>query len=351
MKYYLCEYETDGRAQNTAGIKARVDAERIFINMGFKPINIEIDGYSGKLKKITSIPTIYSQMKKKLAKLQSDDWLFIQFPLIHHTIGIGDLLHSLKEKGIKTVLLIHDLDMLRKEKAKSSSFLSKLRIRLEEPGVLRNAAFCIVHNEMMKKELIDFGIVERGLICLGIFDYLKENNFNDNISQNAPIIIAGSLRPFKSGYIYNLPPDIEFNLYGVGYEGNESETIKYKGAFMPEKLVFIMEGSYGLVWDGDTSSTCAGPFGEYLKINNPHKTSLYISAGIPVIIWEKAALASFITENNLGIVISSLEDIKYKVNSISKEEYANIVKSVREMGEKLSKGYFLTLTINKLLEQ
>ena len=32
----------------------------------------------------------------------------------------------------------------------------------------------------------------------------------------------------------------------------------------------------GLVWDGDSCSSCSGVCGEYLKINNPHKISFYL---------------------------------------------------------------------------
>ena len=58
-----------------------------------------------------------------------------------------------------------------------------------------------------------------------------------------------------------------------------------------------MEGSFGLVWDGISVETCAGVYGEYLKVNNPHKTSLYLASGIPVIIWKEAAWLSLLNAN------------------------------------------------------
>ena len=65
-----------------------------------------------------------------------------------------------------------------------------------------------------------------------------------------------------------------------------------------------------------SSETCKGSFGEYLRINNPHKTSLYLASGIPVIIWSKAALAEFIEKNKCGITVDSLYEIadKLKIN-------------------------------------
>ena len=73
-----------------------------------------------------------------------------------------------------------------------------------------------------------------------------------------------------------LPENQKFNLYGVGYTGNTNKDIKYYGAFPPEQLPYVMQGAWGLVWDGTSSNTCEGVFGEYLRINNPHK-NIFIS--------------------------------------------------------------------------
>ena len=35
--------------------------------------------------------------------------------------------------------------------------------------------------------------------------------------------------------------------------------------FLPEELIENLEGSLGLVWDGNTIETCDGPFGNYLR--------------------------------------------------------------------------------------
>ena len=72
------------------------------------------------------------------------------------------------------------------------------------------------------------------------------------------------------------------------------KNVKYCGQYKPEELPEKLEGGFGLVWDGDDLGACTGVFGEYMKYNNPHKTSLYLASGLPVIIWEKAAMAKYI---------------------------------------------------------
>lgn len=82
-----------------------------------------------------------------------------------------------------------------------------------------------------------------------------------------------------------------------------------------------MEGDYGLVWDGAELNCCAGTVGEYLKYNNPHKVSLYIASEMPIIIWEKAALAKFVKDNNIGITVSSLYELPEVLSKVTKQEY------------------------------
>lgn len=98
------------------------------------------------------------------------------------------------------------------------------------------------------------------------------------------------------------------------------------GFVKSDDLIATAQGDFGLVWDGTSVSTCTGDFGEYLQYNNPHKTSLYIRCQLPVIIWNKAALADFVRENGIGICVDSLEELEKILNTLSEEEYAEMKK-------------------------
>ena len=102
------------------------------------------------------------------------------------------------------------------------------------------------------------------------------------------------------------------------------------------------------MWDGNSIQTCASVFGEYLRVNNPHKTSLYLAAGIPVIIWAEAALAEFVSENECGITITSLEGLSARLKNVSEEEYENLKKNAARVGEKLRKGYYTQKAISQV---
>ena len=198
------------------------------------------------------------------------------------------------------------------------------------------------------------GIDKNKLISLEIFDYLipdfDEKFDPEKIQKEKPTIIAGTLRLHKARYVYDLPENVNFNLYGVGYEGKSKENIKYFGSFMPDDLPFAMEGSFGLVWDGESADTCSGIYGEYLKINNPHKTSLYLASGIPVVIWKKAALADFVIKNKCGIVVNNLSEIDEVKAKISEADYIEMKKNVLKISRKLRSGYYLLKATEKIMK-
>ena len=109
--------------------------------------------------------------------------------------------------------------------------------------------------------------------------------------------------------------------------------------------------SFGLVWDGDSIETCSNRFGEYLKINNPHKLSLYIAAGLPIIIWSGAAEAAFVRENNLGIIVDSLHDMENQLLEMSNSQYDKYVRSVEDISRKIRGGYFMSRAIDSALSK
>ena len=125
----------------------------------------------------------------------------------------------------------------------------------------------------------------------------------------------------------------------------------YKGSFKPDEVPGVLEGSFGLVWDGNTASTCGGNTGEYLRYNNPHKTSLYLASGIPVIVWSEAAMSGFVSENHVGIAVGSLYEIEEKVNAISDADYKEMKDNAIAVSAKLRSGYYFETAIKTVLSK
>ncbi|HAJ97911.1 MAG TPA: galactofuranosyltransferase [Ruminococcus sp.] len=350
MLYFTKEKVVSVYSQMNAGTKAREDINSILQNHGWKPIELvttrdeEAESTMGKLQKVKEHKKIGDLMDEAFSPLKRGDTLLIQFPLLSHTIfGIFSF-RKLKAKGVKIVLLVHDLEIIRIALG-NASFFRKMRINIEEKTLLQACDNIIVHNKRMKKALASMGLDENKMIELEIFDYLIPDYDvqakREKTAKDKPIIIAGNLRPNKAGYLYHLPTAPDYNLYGIGYEPEKPvPTVHYLGSFQPDELPAELEGSFGLIWDGETSETCSGVFGSYLKINNPHKTSLYLASGIPVVIWKKAALAEFIVKNGCGIVVESLKDIPDVISRLSEEDYRKMQSNTVKISKRLRDGYY-----------
>ena len=369
MNYYSKEVTDIKFLYKTAGVKARDDVEYILRGIGYKEIGIptlrDDRKNVGKVKKVLAhfkVRNLWNKMTKELSK---GDTILIQYPIREHTIFLSSVLRNIRKRGAKIIFLIHDLDSLRYEFEKETD-VSKLKgKRLEiEQKALHFGNRIIVHNKAMLEKMVELGFDRRKLVSLEIFDYIVpedgdkkaaegddsgKNGIGSSVTTEAkgervakelPVIIAGNLSKVKSEYIYKLPESVKFNLYGVNYEGEEKENISYKGSFMPDELPHELSGSFGLVWDGESAETCSGVYGEYLRINNPHKTSLYLASGIPVIIWSKAALADFVKENKVGIVVDSLYNIPDVLGWMTAEEYNEMKKNAGMMAKKLRDGEF-----------
>lgn len=111
-----------------------------------------------------------------------------------------------------------------------------------------------------------------------------------------------------------------------------------------------MHGDFGLVWDGDSADACAGNTGAYLRYNNPHKTSLYLACGMPVIVWREAAIADFVLKNEVGIVVESLSGLDEIISAISDESYQKMCKNAARIGQKLRAGEYFKAAMEQALE-
>ena len=349
MKYYLKDSFLHNAHEKNAGSKARNDVEAILISEGYEGLELKVENWY-KMNFFKAQQHKYRATKSVFDQLGAGDELVIQFPIIHHTFFISQLIKQAQKRGARFYLLIHDIETLRHAAGSEVKFRHKVRNYFQEKKALMSVDGIIVHNDIMKKVLVGQGVPADKMVSLEIFDYLIPNFAEKpNLQKDQPIIVAGNLNPAKSGYLYNLPEQPAYNLYGVGYD--ESRALKntsYFGSFMPDDLPAALEGSFGLVWDGDSSETCQGSYGNYLRFNNSHKASLYLASGFPVVVWKESALAHFILEKSCGIAVASLHDLEAALENLTEKEYADLSENARRIGKDLREGYYLRSALKKL---
>lgn len=349
MKYYLKEEFLHDNNVKNAGNKARNDVEEIVKREGYQALVLSVDNWY-------EMRTLKAQLHKSKAfgqaldQLKQGDELLIQFPMLHHSFFSTNHVKKVQKKGVKVHFIIHDLEALRYVKVDNIPLKHKIRVQIQESGLLGVADGIIAHNPIMKSVLVEKGVEAGKIVSLGIFDYLIPNfQEKTGLTKNQPIIVAGNLAQEKAGYLYSLPEEPAYNLYGVGFDESRAlanET--YFGSFLPDELPAALEGGFGLVWDGDSAATCSGVFGEYLRYNNSHKASLYLASGFPLVVWKQSALSHFVLENGCGIAVESLHDLKEAIDNLSDADYQDLVDNAKRVGQEIREGHYLKTALKHL---
>lgn len=326
----ICYLSRNYRGIDSAGNKAKTDIEQIMESHGFRNVGLKQTRHRNVV--VAFCCTLFSVLKG-LFCLRKGDVLILQYPLKKYYVFVCNMAHL---RGCKVITLIHDLGSFRRKKLTIPQEISRLD----------HSDCVIVHSENMKNWLIEHGIKAK-LQVLEIFDYLSDTQHVDGNGfpkSPARILFVGALSSYHNDFLYkqaNSPHSYDLVLYGSGLEVEKLEgKVDYKGFVSSDELIKTAEGEYGLAWYGSSLEGGSGTLGEYLQYNAPHKMSLYVRCGLPIIVWEKAGLASFVNNNNIGICISSLTELEGILSKMNTEQYMEMKKNVLQISDKLSHGYY-----------
>lgn len=340
---------------NHAGVKAPSDISSIAHDMGMIRFSFPAQKYMFPKKfdvirgKIWLLKTCSERWATLRRTVQREDIVFYQHPMYGARAALKNIPLIKKKKGCRFIVLIHDLESLRMG-VEGLYNKSKKTAELSDQNLLKQFDLIICHNEHMRQYLIQNGFDPERLINLEIFDYLtKEKISHRSRGKNPSLAVAGNLHPGKSGYLYEMfrgrgnrnNESLFVNAYGINFDKNGvSDRIRYQGSYPSENLPGILQGDFGLVWDGPSADSCVGNTGVYLRYNNPHKTSLYLASGMPVMVWEEAAIADFIKEHHVGITVNNLYEAADAIRRVSDQEYEEMCANAANIGNMLREGYF-----------
>lgn len=348
MKNELRFFSEKNHRGNHAGTKARNDVEAVLHTMAARPVNSKAYVLTSDDEEKQIISNVHNRIDLYRlyaeAALINRNIIVIQYPILSFDFEYEYLKRL--SAGNRLILLIHDLHSLRGV-GKSLS---------EEISILNLAYVVLVHSEQMKKVLSDAGLSVPFIQVISLFDYLYPET-GDPLSKNIrekqchihdkdcfEVSFAGNLGKsvFLKEAVYT-NTDIRFHLYGSGVS-EDLKSLKnavYHGSYLPDVIPEKLQGDFGLVWDGESIDSCSGLLGEYLKINSPHKLSLYIAAGMPVIVWDKSAAADFVAGNKIGVCLDSIRDLDDKLRSVPVDEYMHMLDRLLRLRKSICTGEHL----------
>ena len=337
----LCYITRNYRNVDGAGNKAKTDNEDTLRQMDATNLGLPRTFYPNKV--VTFFLDLAGVIKYTFT-IRKDDVVLLQYPVKKY---FSFLCNVARLRGAKTIALIHDLGSFRRKKLT----VEKEIIRL------MHADYVIASNDTMRQWLKEHGY-KHPLGALGLFDYRSISQFrNQQPTDTLRLVYAGALAMRKNAFLLKLAEQemsFELHIYGKreGLPEMQDNTRMIFHPFTPaDTFIQEAEGDFGFVWDGDSLDSCTGNFGEYLRWNSPHKVSFYIRAGLPIIIWKQAAVASIIEQEGIGITIESISELGDVLKTITPERLAEMRENVRRVSDCLSHGHFLQEAIKTALQE
>ena len=333
MNYVLEEFRTE---RYDATSKARRDVNYFVYNkLGFKPV-AKLRGDKTTIGLYLDI--IWSFIKIFL--LRSSDTLLVQCPLEL----LPSILRIKKMRNFKIIYLIHDVFFIKYSVCHIPNHVKEIQ---KFKVLLESCDEVIAHNDIMISKLESLGI-HCNFHNLQIFDYftkcpLKERTYS--MGQKPTVAFAGAL--IRNPFLHKI--DIQNHSYDLIVYGSPDLNFKniiYKGSVDANLLPEVIEGHFGLLWADDYEQK---EIDNYMMYNNPHKLSLYIVAGMPIITWSKYAAAKFISDNKIGCCIDSLDQLDDVIGNITPDYYQEMVNNCKKIRFQLVNGENLKRAIEECL--
>jgi glycosyltransferase involved in cell wall biosynthesis len=308
--------------------KAIRDVNKLFKELPyFYPLDYQISrNFLSKSLRLSQISLLV------LLRLRKSDKFFYNFP---PTVLDLPIILSAMLKRANCVAIIHDLDYLRNLPNRS------MKIIMDPYGFkILKKSFVVSQNSAMTDELSRHGVLVKEEI--GFFPYLLEEvaptltHVTNSSDIDVELIYAGNLKTIKSPFLGTYLKDfVPITLYGVNFPDSLKGVVPYEGYFDPSHPPQMLTPKFGLVWDGESCESLQGSFGEYLYYNSPHKASLYIAMGIPVIVSEESALADIVDNLGIGLTVPNISSVP---RTITSSEYLTLKSKVESFRAEIVSG-------------
>lgn len=358
MVYYTETNYWDHDTLRTSHGKGRDDYFEVLRRMGFQCIRIPTvrtgDPHFA-LERIIQERKLVKVWNKCTADLGKGDVLIIHSPNSEKFMQYGSVIRRIRKRGCKVIVILFELETFFRVDYDRFGRIKRAAAKHIESILFKTADVIIAHNDKMKARLESIGVDGDKIVSVGVMDYLRDEPLDEEscrrrIAKDGPVVLSSNLAPYKSVFAYHLPDCLRIDLYGPDYSGPVNDMVQYRGVYDPVELMDVMEGSFGLVWDSTSPDTCDGPFGEYMLFNNPHKIALYLASGMPVIVWDRSAMADFVREEKCGFMVSRLSEIPDRIARLSDEDYELLRKSAMRVGADMRKGVHIRAAVEKALK-
>lgn len=312
----------------TAGGKAPADVRALAQQMGFRLIDIPRFRRNGPFGQLMGALHAALSIVRVALLVGPEHCVIVQYSLGR---ACDRLVGLLIVRRRRSVALVHDLETLRTPGLAAREMKNLARF----PVVL-------VHNDAMAAYLRRQLPASTEFVTVTAFPYLVADP-----AELSPL----SVRPDKLYFIGNLAKEKASFIYGLGALGVPTvtygpninpallgENVEHMGVLPSECPRVAARDGFGIVWDGQSALSLEGRNGNYLRYNSPHKFSLYMALGLPVIVPEESALAPIVRETGIGFVVRDLPEAAALVTSCTPECWRQMAMAVLDFRGRITNG-------------
>ena len=269
-----------------------------------------------------------------IAGISAGDTVVCQFPTGN---GVGfekALVRHIKAYHGRIIICINELDP-RMSENKNSELQDII-------GLYNEAEVLIVPSLGMKRFLMEQGIkgsmkfiIQEMWDCTTSLKFLGTKNFKREIH------FAGNPGRFRFPEAW----DYEVALKVYSDQECAGKQVERMGWMPPDRLLMeLSKGGFGLVWYGDEYRY------PYAAMNHSLKLSMYLAAGMPVIVSEGISNQRMIEENHLGIIVDTLDEALEIVKNMTEQEYQGYAAAATEFAPLLREGSFTRKCLTDALQ-
>lgn len=282
------------------------------------------------LKHDTDVEKV-KRIEGMLAQVSSDSMAVVQLPSWNGIAFDEVFIKLLRNRVKKLVVFVHDFVPLMFE---NNYYLFERYLE----------AYNLADLAVLPSKKMEVLLREKGLdipvIIQNIWDHTTSINLENTPVFHRKIKFAGNIRRFP--FVQEWKQDIPLEVYSNGEELH-NEHVKLLGWKNDDQLLReLNEGGFGLVWSENIENQSER---EYSEMNVSFKFSTYLSAGIPIIVNKGLAKQDFVEKYQIGFVAETLDEAVDRVNSMSIEEYNQMVSRVHDISSMIREGFFTQMLL------
>jgi hypothetical protein len=275
-----------------------------------------------------------------LSSVQAGDTVVVQFPLWTMLNFQAEFFDFLKARGTVLVALIHDVPTWQWWEG-GEPYDPNKDFWLTQ---LKKFDALITANDKMSHRLQEDGITAP-MVAMQLWDYhydgfLKEKTFKKQL------YYAGGRKIESIDYKASTPLLITADAVK---ETQNLGSVQLIGTHDSRELMTMFDGGFGVVNYHNIHERSNFNWDYYGQFNNPTKLSMYLAAGLPVIVPSNSAHADWVKNRGVGLVLDDLNTIDGLLSNLTEADYEAMLEAVKPWQEAVSEGFFVRRALLELV--